>query len=140
MATNDFPTATGIRVSLNFADKSKVSGAMVPINGSITAAFEPPPKTMLSMKWPKIGFSYIVQSYTYEWWDDTKALTQPKRVSVGSTFNELSFGGLTPVEGATRLILSFRFTNGASVKGVIIPFPPSTTWSWPYYELIDSPY
>jgi len=134
------PTATQIRVSLTFTDKSKVLEAMLRLDSSATVPFAPPPKMMLSVKWPTIGFSYIVQSYTYEWWDDTKALTQPKREYVGSTFYELSFGGLTPVEGATRLILSFNFTNGASVKGVTIPFPPSTTWSWPYYDIINSPY
>jgi len=140
MTRIDFPTATGINFSATFSDRSKVLNATIPVNGSATVAFAPPPRMTLSLKWPTIGASYLFQSYTYEWWDDTKALTEPKRVNVGSTFYELSFAGLTPPEGATRLILAFRFTNGASMKGVTIPFPPSTVWSWPSYEVIDSPY
>jgi hypothetical protein len=134
-----YPTANRIRISVTFSDKSRTLETDLPPNGSVVAPFAPPPSMPIGVVWPTISTSYIVQSYTYRWWNSTTALTAPATVYVSSNSYEVSLSGLTAPAGATRLTLSLRFTNGASIPNMDIPYP-STEPTWKRYPVVDSPY
>jgi len=128
-----YPTATRLRVTLAFANGGRMDDTFIPVSSSGTSAVirytTPPPAPTttqpncgLSIVWSALTACKTIKSYDYQWWDDSKSLGGTLGASSVSGWSTLYFGGMSPPQGTTQVLITLRFTDGSSIKPLKIPY------------------
>ena len=127
-----YPTATRLRISVNFTNGAELSEVFVPFGsagGTTVARFSRPPTPTttttpncpLTIAWSALTACKAITSYTYQWWNDTRSLSGQLGGS-GGPQQTLYFGAMGASQGTTQVLITLRFSDGTSIKPIKIPY------------------
>ena len=127
-----YPTATRLRISINFTNGAELSEVFVPFGSAgattVVRFTRPPtptttttPNCPLTITLSALTACKAITSYTYQWWNDTRSISGQLGGS-GGPQQTLYFGAMGASQGTTQVLITLRFSDGTSIKPIKIPY------------------